>query len=347
MYFKKIAAVIVLFGLIGSGIFSYYIYSVMLVPNTNFNSKEAYIFIATNASFSDVKADLKPLLKDIESFEVLAKHKKYTNNIKAGRFLISKGMTNNDIINSIRSRNLPIKISFNNQHSLADLATRISSQIEANTSDLLMVFSDPEFLESNGFTNENALAMYLPNSYEFFWNSSAITFRSRMLKEFKHYWNKERLSKAKNIGLTPLQVLVLASIVHEESKQVSEQGRIAGVYINRLNGGWPLQADPTIKFAAYQLPYYKNTIIKRVLNKHKSIKSPYNTYMYKGLPPGLIAMPDLSAINAVLNYEIHSYYFFVADAEKPGFHKFSNTLSGHNRNAKAYQLYLTRKGIQK
>ena len=347
MYFKKIAAAIVLFGLIGSGIFSYYIYSVMLVPNTNFSSKEAYIFVPTNASFLDVKNDLKPLLKDIETFEVLAKQKKYISNIKAGRFLISNGMTNNDIINSIRSRNLPIKIAFNNQHSLEDLATRISSQIEANNSDLLKVLSDPEFLEANGFTNENAIAMYLPNSYEFFWNTSATTFRSRMLKEFKRYWNEERLIKAKNIGLSSLQVMVLASIVHEESKQVSEQARISGVYMNRLNNGWPLQADPTIKFAAYKLPYYNNTIIKRVLNKHKSIVSPYNTYMNKGLPPGLIAMPDLSAINAVLNYETHSYYFFAADAEKPGLHKFSKNLSGHNRNAKAYQSYLNLKGIKK
>ena len=347
MYFKKIAAFIVLLGLIGSGIFSYYIYSVMLVPNTNFNSEEAYIFVATNARFSDVKADLNPLLKDIESFEVLAKQKKYINNIKAGRFLISKGMNNNDIINSIRSRNLPIKISFNNQHSIANLATRISSQIEANSSELQRVLSDPKFLEANGFSNENALAMYLPNSYEFFWNSSALTFRSRMFKEYKRFWNKERLGKAKNIGLSALQVMVLASIVHEESKQVSEQSRIAGVYINRLNDGWPLQADPTIKFAAYQLPDFKNSIIKRVLNKHKLIVSPYNTYMYKGLPPGLIAMPDLSAVEAVLNHEIHSYYFFAADAQKPGFHKFSKTLSGHNVNAKAYHTYLNRKGIKK
>ena len=347
MYFKKIAAAIVLSGLVGAGIFSYYIYSVMLVPNTNFNSKEAYIFVATNASFSEVKADLEPLLKDIESFEVLAKQKKYTNNIKAGRFLISKGMTNNDIINSIRSRNLPIKIAFNNQHSLVDLATRISSQIEANNSDLLRVLSDSEFLEANGFTEENALAMYLPNSYEFFWNTSATTFRSRMLKEYNRFWNEERLTKTKSIGISPLQVMALAAIVHEESKQVSEQDRIAGVYMNRLKDGWPLQADPTLKFAAYQLPLYSNTVIKRVLNKHKAIVSPYNTYMYKGLPPGLIAMPDLSAIDAVLNHESHSYYYFAANAEKPGFHRFSKTLSGHNKNARAYQFYLNRKGIKK
>jgi len=347
MYFKKIAIAIVLIGLAGAGIFSYYIYSIMLVPNTNFNSKEAYVFIASNASFSEVKADLEPLLKDVESFEVLAKQKKYITNIKAGRFLISKGMTNNDIINSIRSRNLPVKIAFNNQHSLADLANRISTQIEANSTDLLEAFSDPDFLDSNGFTNENALAMYLANSYEFFWNTSATTFRSRMLKEYNRFWNEKRVNKAQSIKLSPLEVMALAAIVHEESKQASEQDRIAGVYLNRLKDGWPLQADPTLKFAAYQLTTYRNKTIKRILNKHKTIVSPYNTYMYKGLPPGLIAMPDLSAVEAVLNFETHSFYYFAANAEKPGFHSFAKTLKGHNKNAKAYQAYLNRKGIKK
>jgi|TARA_B110000090_G_scaffold118346_1_gene131730 UPF0755 protein len=347
MYFKKIAIAIVLIGLAGAGIFSYYIYSIMLVPNTNFNSKEAYVFIASNASFSEVKADLEPLLKDVESFEVLAKQKKYITNIKAGRFLISKGMTNNDIINSIRSRNLPVKIAFNNQHSLADLANRISTQIEANSTDLLEAFSDPDFLDSNGFTNENALAMYLANSYEFFWNTSATTFRSRMLKEYNRFWNEKRVNKAQSIKLSPLEVMALAAIVHEESKQASEQDRIAGVYLNRLKDGWPLQADPTLKFAAYQLTTYRNKTIKRILNKHKTIVSPYNTYMYKGLPPGLIAMPDLSAVEAVLNFETHSFYYFAANAEKPGFHSFAKTLRGHNKNAKAYQAYLNRKGIKK
>tara|TARA_B110000093_G_scaffold81677_1_gene88549 strand:+ start:2599 stop:3642 length:1044 start_codon:yes stop_codon:yes gene_type:complete len=347
MYFKKIAIAIVLIGLAGAGIFSYYIYSIMLVPNTNFNSKEAYVFIASNASFSEVKADLEPLLKDVESFEVLAKQKKYITNIKAGRFLISKGMTNNDIINSIRSRNLPVKIAFNNQHSLADLANRISTQIEANSTDLLEAFSDSDFLDSNGFTNENALAMYLANSYEFFWNTSATTFRSRMLKEYNRFWNEKRVNKAQSIKLSPLEVMALAAIVHEESKQASEQDRIAGVYLNRLKDGWPLQADPTLKFAAYQLTTYRNKTIKRILNKHKTIVSPYNTYMYKGLPPGLIAMPDLSAVEAVLNFETHSFYYFAANAEKPGFHSFAKTLRGHNKNAKAYQAYLNRKGIKK
>ena len=346
MYFKKIAIAIVLIGLVGAGIFSYFIYSVMLVPNTSFNSKEAYIFVATNATFKDVRSDLEPLLKDIETFETLAKQKKYVNNIKAGRFRITKDMTNNDIINSIRSRNLPIKLAFNNQHSLAELASRISNQIEADSTALITAFTDKEFLDTHEFTAANALGMYLPNSYEFFWNTSATTFRNRMLKEYNRFWNASRLEKAKSTGLTPSEVLILAAIVHEESKQPSEQARIAGVYINRLNKSWPLQADPTLKFAAYQLPEYKNTIIKRVLNKHKLINSPYNTYKFKGLPPGLIAMPDLTAIEAVLNYEHHSYFYFAADAQRPGFHQFAKTLSGHNQNARNYQAHLNRQGIR-
>jgi UPF0755 protein len=346
MYFKKIALAIVLLGLVGVGIFSYYIYSVMLVPNTNFNSKEAYIFVSSDATFAEVRSDLEPLLKNIETFETLAKQKKYVNNIKAGRFVITKGMTNNDIINSIRSRNIPIKIAFNNQHSLAGLASRISGQIEADSVALITAFTEKEFLETHNFTEENALGMYLPNSYEFFWNTSAKTFRKRMLKEYNRFWNVTRLEKAKSIGLKPHEVLALAAIVHEESKQASEQPRIAGVYINRLNNNWPLQADPTLKYAAYQLPKYKNTIIRRVLNVHKSINSPFNTYKYKGLPPGMIAMPDLTAIKAVLNYEKHSYFYFAADAQNPGFHLFAKTLRGHNQNAKKYQLYLDRRGVR-
>ena len=347
MYLKKIAIAIVLMGLIGVGIFSYYIYSVMLVPNTNFNSKEAYIFVSSDATFADVRTDLEPLLKNIETFEALAKQKKYVNNIKAGRFLITKGMTNNDIINSIRSRNLPVKVAFNNQHSLADLASRISNQIEADSTALITAFTDKKFLESQNFTKENALGMYMPNSYEFFWNSSAETFRNRMLKEYKRFWNPSRSEKASSAGLTFNEVMVLAAIVHEESKEASEQPRIAGVYINRLNANWPLQADPTLKYAAYQLPKYKNTIIKRVLNVHKSIDSPFNTYKYNGLPPGLIAMPDLTAVEAVLNYEQHSFFYFAADPQNPGFHLFAKTLRGHNQNAKKYQLYLDRKGVRK
>lgn len=345
MNLKKIAITVVMLGLLAFAYFSYYVYSVMLVPNTAFNGKEAFIFISPGASYDEVRADLEPLLIDIDKFDVLAKQKKYIFNIKSGRYRITNGMTNNDIINSIRSQNIPIKLTFNNQNSLPQLAKRISNQIESDSLSLIQTFLDEDFLKENGFTTATALAMYLPNSYEFFWNTSAEKFRQKMLQSYRRFWNNERQEKAQKIGLTPIEVSVLAAIVQEESKQTSEQPRVAGVYINRLNSGWALQADPTLKFAAYQRPEYKNKIIKRVLNKHKAIKSPYNTYLNKGLPPGLIAMPDLSAIEAVLEYEPHDFFYFAADPQQPGFHKFAKTLSEHNNNARSYQKYLNNKGV--
>ncbi|MEL0456839.1 endolytic transglycosylase MltG [Flavobacteriaceae bacterium SZ-1-7] len=345
MYFKKILAGIAILGLVAAAFFANFVYKAMMRPNTAFNNDVAYIYIPTNASYEEVRNQLEPLLDDIDSFDALAERKKYTGNIKAGRFEIKKGMSNNDIINSIRSNNLPIKLSFNNQETLEKLAGRVATQIEADSLSLLEVMNDENFLAENNFSEATALGMYLPNSYEFFWNTSDEGFRERMLKEYNRFWNESRIKKAEELGLTPNQVITLASIVHEESKQPSEQPRIAGVYLNRLRIGMPLQADPTLKFAAYQLPQYKNTVIKRVLNVHKDIDSPYNTYKNRGLPPGLISMPDISAINAVLNYEKHKYLYFAADAQRLGFHKFAKTLAQHNVNAREYQRYLSSQGI--
>lgn len=347
MYIKKILWAIALIGLVLAAIFGYYIYNAMLAPNTAFNNDEAYIYVSSNAKYDDVRAQLEPLLIDIDAFDALAKQKKYTNNLKAGRYQIRNGMSNNDIINSIRSNNIPLQVSFNNQESLPKLARRISFQIEADSVSILKAMTDPGFLKANAFNFKTALGMYIPNSYELFWNTSAEGFRNRMLKEYQRFWTDSRQAKAKAIGLSRDEVMTLASIVHEESKQQSEQPRIAGVYMNRLRIGMPLQADPTLKFAAYQLPEYKNVIIKRVLNKHKDIVSPYNTYKNTGLPPGVIAMPDVSAIQAVLNFEKHKYLYFAANAKKLGFHKFAKTLTQHNANAQEYRKYLSSQGINK
>lgn len=347
MYIKKILWAVAIIGLLIFGGIAYYIYGAMFQPNTKFENETAYVYIPTDANYIQVRQQLEPLLKDMGSFDALAKRKKYTSNIKAGRFAISKGMNNNEIINSIRSKNLPIKIAFNNQHSLEELAGRISTQIEADSVSLLNAMIDNTFLEKNGFTKATALGMYLPNSYEFFWNTSAEGFREKILTEYNRFWNESRLEKAKQLNLSPDEVMTLASIVHEESKQADEQPRVAGVYLNRLRIGMPLQADPTLKFAAYQLPEYKDTVIRRVLNVHKEIDSPYNTYKNLGLPPGLIAMPDLSAIKAVLNPEKHNYLYFAADAKRLGYHKFAKTLAQHNNNAREYQRYLSSQGINR
>lgn len=345
MYIKKILLGIVLIGLVISAYFAYYVYNAMFVSNTSFSNDVAYIHVPTNGTYADVREQLLPLLKNIETFDALANQKKYTSNIKAGRYAIKKGMNNNDIINSIRSNNIPVKVSFNNQESLEKLAGRISAQIEADSISLINAMTDASFLEQNDFNLATSLGMYIPNSYEFFWNTSAEQFRGRMLKEYNRFWNENRKAKAQALNLNLNQVIALASIVHEESKAIDEQPRIAGVYLNRLRIGMPLQADPTLKFAAYQLPQYKNTIIKRVLNVHKEIDSPYNTYKHLGLTPGLIAMPDVSAIDAVLNYEKHDYLYFVADAKRLGYHKFSKTLAQHNAYAREYHQYLSSQGI--
>lgn len=347
MYIKKILWAIALIGLALAAYFAYFVYSAMFKPNTSFNNENAYVFIPTGADYNEVRAQLEPLLLDIDAFDALAKQKKYTANIKAGRYEIKRGMSNNDIINSIRSNNIPIKVSFNNQETLEKLAGRIANQIEADSLSLIETMTSEAFYEKSGFSKQTALGMYIPNSYEFFWNTSAEEFRDRMLKEYNRFWNDSRNAKAKALNMSRDKVMALASIVYEESKQASEQPRIAGVYMNRLRIGMPLQADPTLKFAAYQLPQYKNTVIKRVLNIHKEIESPYNTYMNAGLPPGLIAMPDISAIDAVLNYEKHNYLYFAADAKRLGFHKFAKTLSQHNVNAREYQRYLSAQGINR
>ena len=249
MYLKKILAAIAIIGLLVAAYFAYFVYGVMLSPNTAFNNEEAYIFIPTNASYTEVRAQLEPLLKDIDKFDALAEQKKYTNNIKAGRFLIKKGMNNNDIINSIRSKNVPLKIAFNNQERIEDLAGRIAFQIEVDSLSLLQSMTNVEFLSKNGFTKQTALAMYVPNSYEVYWNTSADAFRDKMLKEYNRFWTKTRLEKAKQLNLTPNEVVSLAAIVHKETAKVDERPRVAGVYLNRIKTGMPLQADPTVIYA--------------------------------------------------------------------------------------------------
>ncbi|MCK0115214.1 endolytic transglycosylase MltG [Gelidibacter sp. F63206] len=347
MYIKKILIAIVLIGLVVAGFIAYTIYQTMFVSNTAFNNDVAYIKIPTNATYKEVRAELEPLLKDIDKFDALAERKKYTTNIKAGKYAIKKGMNNNDIINSIRSNNIPVKLSFNNQESLERLAGRISTQIEADSLELFTVMSSPEFLKSNGFSSKTALGMYIPNSYQFFWNTSAEQFRERMLKEYNRFWNDERMAKAKALNLTPDEVMTMASIVQKETAKVDERKRVAGVYMNRLKIGMPLQADPTVIYAIKLTSGNFDQVIKRVLYKDLEIDSPYNTYKYAGLPPGLITMPDISSIDAVLNYEKHDYYYFVADVKNFGYHKFAKTLSQHNVNRQEYVRWINQQGVNR
>ncbi len=347
MYIKKILLAIVFIGLAVAAYFAYYVYDTMFSPNTRFNNDSAYIYIKSTDTYNDVRKQLEPLLLDIDKFDALAEQKKYVNNIKGGRYVINKGMSNNDIINSIRSNNIPVKVSFNNQETIAKLAGRIASQIEADSISLIKAMEDKAFLSENNFKEETALGMYIPNSYEFFWNTSAEKFTNRMLKEYNRFWSGARLEKAKAIGLSDSEVIALASIVQKETAKVDERPRVAGVYVNRLKKRMPLQADPTVIYALKKKTGDFSQTIKRVLYKDLEIDSPYNTYKYAGLPPGLIAMPDVSSIDAVLNYEKHSYYYFVVNVENFGYHKFAKTLSQHNRNKQEYIRWINNKGIRR
>lgn len=345
MYIKRIVILIVALGLIFMGSFSLYVYKVMFKSNTSFDEKSKDLYIKTGTSYNQLLNQLDSYLLNVDDFDVLAKRKKY--NVRPGKYQIKNGMNNNDIINSLRSNNITVNVIYNNIVDLNDLAGKISNQIEADSISFLNSFKT-EFFKERGFDEKNILSMYIPNSYNFFWNTSVEKFNKRMFEEYTKFWQKNnRVEKANKIGLTKNEVMILASIVYEESKQNIELRKIAGVYINRLNNNWKLGADPTVKFAAYQLEEYKNTIIRRVLNKHLRIDSPYNTYKYYGLPPGIISMPSIQAIDAVLNYEKHNYYFFAADPSNPGYHSFAKSLSEHKRNARKFHRYLNSKGIKK
>ncbi len=345
MYIRRILLLTVVLGLIFMGSFAFYVYKVMFMSNTSFESDFVHIYIKTETTYDQLLNQVDPYLTRIDDFDVLAKRKKYS--VRPGKYILNKGMSNNDIINSLRSNNITVNVIFNNVKDLNDLAGKLSNQIEADSLSFLSSF-DTDFFIEKGFDEKNILSMYIPNSYNFFWNTSAEQFNERMFEEHTKFWQKNnRVQKANKIGLSKKEVMILASIVYEESKGNIELPKIAGVYVNRLNNNWKLQADPTVKFAAYQLDEYKNTVIRRVLNKHLKIDSPYNTYKYSGLPPGIISMPSIQAIDAVLNYDKHNYYFFAADPTKPGYHSFARTLSEHKRNARKFHRYLNSKGIKK
>nr|WP_298790314.1 endolytic transglycosylase MltG [uncultured Allomuricauda sp.] len=345
MYLKKMLWAVAILGLLICGFVVYQIYSAIFSPNTQFNNNEAYVYINSGASIADVKQSLEPLLKDILSFESVADRKGYSNNIKGGKYAIKKGMSNNDIINTLRIGNIPIKVSFNNQERLETLAGRISLQIEADSLALLTAFNDTSFLEASGFDTDTKLCMYLPNTYEFFWDTNAEEFRDRMLKEYKKYWNESRLEKAEKLNLSPTEVMSLAAVVQKETAKADERPRVAGVYLNRVRQRIPLQADPTVIYAIKKETGNHDTIIKRVLYRDLEMESPYNTYKYPGVPPGPITMPDISSIEAVLNPEKHDYLFFVADVSNFGYHIFAKTLAQHNRNKVQYVKWLNAKKV--
>ena len=313
--------------------------------NTIFEKKKVYIFIDEDDDFTEVERHLAPFLKSISDFSVAAQKKGYTTRVRSGKFVLLKGSNNNEIINSLRGKSLTVRVTFNNQERLEDLAGRVAKQIAPDSISLLKAFLDPDFLAAKGFSKENALGMYLPNSYDFFWNTTAENFRDKMLKSYRKFWSEDRKNKATALGLTPLEVMSMAAIVQKESQKQDERPRVAGVYLNRLKRKMKLQADPTVIYAMKLQIQNFDMVIKRVLYKDLEIKSPYNTYQYTGVPPGPITMPDISSIKAVLNAEQHPYLYFVANPNKIGYHLFAKNRREHNKNKKIYTNWLDRNRV--
>ncbi|MBR6846741.1 MAG: endolytic transglycosylase MltG [Bacteroidales bacterium] len=316
----------------------YWLYNRAMKPNViTPDQKDFSLYIPTGADFGQVKDSLyaNNLIHDRSAFEWIADKKDYPDHVKPGRYILTNGMSNNQLVNTLRGGlQTPVKVTFNNMRDVKMLAGRIGAQIEADSASIASYLDNPQTLEQLGFNAQTIPAMFLPNTYEFYWNTSAEKYVEKMKGEYDKYWTAERLNLAKSTGLSPVQVSILASIVNKETNKTDEMARIAGVYLNRLKSGWLLQADPTLVFAVGDFE------LKRVLNVHKEVESPYNTYKYAGLPPGPICIPSLESINAVLHAEKHNYYYFCAKEDFSGYHNFAKTLTEHNRNAQRYQKAL-------
>lgn len=312
-------------------------------PIVNLNNKDNITFyISSNSDYNFVKNDLlsQGIVNNISSFDIMADIKSYKENIKPGRYIIKDKISANELVSLLRSgAQVPIKVTFNNIRFLPKFAGKVSQKFEFDSLELITLLNDKEYLTELNYNEQTLISLFLPNTYEMWWNTSPKKFVERMKIEHDNFWNEDRLAKAKELKLSPTEVSTLASIVQEETNKTSEMSRIAGVYMNRLKVGMLLQADPTARFA------YGDFSVKRVTYDYLKTDSPYNTYLYKGLPPGPICMANPTTIDKVLNYETHKYYYFCAKPDNSGTHAFARNLRQHNNNANAYHRYLNKQRI--
>lgn len=305
-------------------------------------NKPVSVYIDKQKNYNDLFLQLQfnAHIKNINIFKQLILSIKYVKMIKSGRYELTPKTTYLQAIRMFCSRRQkPVKLIFNNIRLKKDFALRIGNQLMLDSGILLDHLDNPSIVNSFGFDTATIVAMFIPNTYEFYWDVSINEFLRRMKKEYNQFWTTERLAKAQSISLTPIEVSILASIVEEETNFKSEYSVIAGLYLNRLRKGMLLQADPTVKFAV------KDFTLKRIFLKHLKTNSPYNTYKNHGLPPGPIKIPSISAIDGVLNYRNHSYLYMCAKEDLSGEHNFSITLSEHSRNVRKYRAKLYKLNI--
>ena len=316
------------------------------IRNTAFKPIEleetVYIYIEPSTKYDEVVDQIKKQvnLPSEKFFKMISEKMKYPETIKTGRYAIRDGMTMPEIIRMLRSGNQSaVKLTFNNMRTNENLAGRISNQLMLDSVELLNVLKDETKLEVLGFDTNTIAAMFIPNTYEVYWDTSIDNLMNRMKKEYTSFWNESRKDKAKEIGLSPIEVSILASIVEEEATYSDEYSIVAGLYLNRLKRGQRLEADPTIKFALNDFS------LRRILYKHLEVESPYNTYRNEGLPPGPIRIPSIKGIDATLSPQDHKYLFMCAKEDLSGRHNFATTHAEHLRNAARYQRALNERKI--
>lgn len=307
-------------------------------------AREGKLHIPTNAKFQQIIDSIQPLLKDPEGFRKYAMDKDMEKRFYSGRYSIKKGMSNKEIVQMIQEgRQDEISIRIGNYASIIELAGKLGNILEADSAKILEAIVQADF--TKGVDTAKKLYFFLPNTYNFHWNTSGKQFTDKMFKEYQKFWNEERLALAQAANMSPLEVTTLASIVQLESFKADEQARVAALYLNRLKIGMKLDADPTIVFIKKMQQGFSQKV-SRVYYKDLTIVSPYNTYTNKGLPPGPICMPNPSAIDAVLKPEKHDYIYFVADTAKPGYHLFAKTLKEQEVNAAAYRIWADKNNVK-
>ena len=342
---SKIWLIVILVALVlGSiaSIYAYNIYRHVYARNVNLEQDYIYFYINTGADFEDIKEDLyeQGIIDDLESFIWVAERKNYQKFIKAGRYKIESKWNNNQLVNLLRSGiQEPIRLTINNIQTKKDLAGLAASKLELDSIELYRKLNDAEYLSRFGFSKQKVMALIIPNTYEFYWDTDEDEFLQRMAGEYKLFWNEERMAKAAALKLSQKEVQTLASIVQKETFRADEKKVVAGLYLNRVRKKMKLQADPTVIYALGDFS------IKRVLKEHLKVDSPYNTYKYAGIPPSPICVPEISSIDAVLNAERHNYIYMCAKEDFSGYHNFASSLREHNRNARKYQRALNQRKI--
>lgn len=297
-------------------------------------SKQQSIYIYPHSEYSAVVADIKSHITNplkSRAFDIYASHLNLENRLKTGHYSLNEGVSVVAIVRRLAlGEQTPVNLTIGGARTLPQLAGKISKQIMADSAAIIAAMYDRQLRAELGYKRDSLIAMFVPNTYEVYWNTTPEKLLGRLKRESDAFWNESRKAKLAAMGMSEYQVMTLASIVYEETKNRGEMPRIAGVYINRLNKRMPLQACPTVKYALGDFS------LTRILYRHLRVNSPFNTYRNQGLPPAPICIPSIAAIDATLNYEKGKYLYFCAKPEFDGTHNFARTLSEHNANSRKY-----------